>query len=89
MPFWSMTEAEMRQWVEGNPGLVYCALQEAVFNCRPPLDPPAYPPKSLALILWLLDEKGADLNARRYAGDTLIFRAPSPASARRSLGATC
>lgn len=83
--FSSMTEAELRQWVEANPGRVNDALDfysstllnAAVACCRPPLDPrDFFPSKSLELILWLLNEKGAD--ARVSLGPSLIFHARSP-----------
>jgi len=56
--FGLMTEAQIRQWVEANPtrvndwdGTGVTPLYVAVFYL-----------KSLALVLWLLDEKGADVN---------------------------
>lgn len=60
LDFFDMTEAELRAWVEANPGRRnhvdthgWTPLYSAV--CRQ---------ASLDLTLWLLDEKGADVNAR-------------------------
>lgn len=63
--FRPMNEAEMRQWVEANPGL---ANEWDVEGYR---DVEGYTPlyvaveymKNLSLVLWLLDEKGANVNA--------------------------
>jgi len=56
-PFCDMEEAEVRQWVEANPGRVngldghgFTPLYAAV--CW----------ENLPLVLWLLNEKGADAN---------------------------
>jgi len=71
--FWDMNEAELRQWVEANPArvndrdrwgntLLYVAV------CRL---------KSLSLAVWLVDAKGADVNARGKHGETPLHGAQS------------
>jgi hypothetical protein len=73
--FSKMSEAELREWVEANPGRVnemdssgdtliliaICVLQ------------------SLPLVVWLLDEKGANINARCKDGMTALYGARSVA----------
>jgi hypothetical protein len=68
-----LNEAELRQWVEANPGRVndrdkggYTPLIVAVCYI-----------KSLPLTVWLLDEKGADVNATSLCGYTPLHMAPS------------
>jgi len=69
----TMNEVELREWVEANPERV---------NDR---DSTSYTPlivavsfiKSLPLTVWLLDEKGANANARCYNGLTAIYFAHS------------
>ena len=73
MSFWDMNEAELRQWVEANPGRVnrmdrwgFTPLYVAV--CRL---------KNLSLTVWLLDEKGADVKARTKDGESPLHEARS------------
>lgn len=54
-----MTEAELRQWVEANPGL----LNEWDGTTQTPLFVAADKFQDVPLILWLVNEKGADVNA--------------------------
>lgn len=60
--FSSMTEAEVRQWVEDNPASVNATDQH---GCAP-LHAAMYHFESLALTMWLIDEKGADVNAPSF-----------------------
>lgn len=64
-----MTEAELRLWVDANPGLVN--------DCdgwgTSPLYAAAYYLESLPMVLWLLNEKGADVNARLNDGQTSLY----------------
>ena len=60
LPFNRMTEAQLRQWVEANPERV----NDRDGYGSTPLYHAARRLKSLPLIVWLLDEKGADINAR-------------------------
>lgn len=69
-----MTEAELRQWVDANPGRVNdgdqygdTALYAAVFHLN-----------SLPLALWFLDEKGADVNSQNDWGQTPLPPTPPP-----------
>ena len=71
--FWYMNEAELRQWVEANPARVNDRDRERdtlldVAVCRL---------KSLSLTVWLLDEIGADVNARSKHGITPLHVAQS------------
>ena len=59
-----MTKAELRQWVETNPGRVNEWDEDGIT----PLYAAVYHLNSLPLVLWLLDEKGADVNKRIYNG---------------------
>ena len=70
--FGDMNEAQLRQWVEANPGrvndrdwLAYTPLYVAVCFI-----------KSLPLTVLLLDEKGADVNATISGGVTPLHLAP-------------
>jgi hypothetical protein len=68
-----MNEAELRQWVEVNPGRV----NERDAEGFPPLYVAVRYIKSLPLTVWLLDEKGADVNATTSRRDTPLRMAPS------------
>ena len=57
--FASMTEPELRQWVEANPGRV----NDRDRFGHTPFNAAVYRRKSVPLILWLVKEKGADVNA--------------------------
>ena len=65
--FCSMSEAELRRWVDANPERVNdrATLRRGDGPLRgaTPLYVAACVIKSLPLVLWLLDEKGADVNA--------------------------
>ena len=54
-----MTEAKLRQWVDANPGWV----NDRDMAGETPLYVAARFKRSLPLVLWLLDDKGADVNA--------------------------
>jgi len=56
---YDMSEVELRQWVEANPGRVNEGDSEGLT----PLAAIASKEEGLALVVWLLDEKGADVNA--------------------------
>jgi len=56
--FWRMNEVQMRHWVEANPGRV----DDKDRYGRTPLYVAVRDIKSLALTVWLVDEKGADVN---------------------------
>ena len=66
-------EAELRQWVEANP--------ERVNDCdvdgRPPLFVAACVLQTLPLTVWLLDEKGADVNGTTVHGGPPLHVATS------------
>ena len=73
--FRSMTEAELRRWVNTNPTRVNdcdilgrTPLLTALHYMAPPNSP---------LVLWLL-EKGADVNAQTIDGDTPLHLKDSP-----------
>ncbi len=57
--FASMTEPELRQWVEANPGRV----NDRDRFGHTPFNAAVYRRKSVPLILWLVKETGADVNA--------------------------
>ncbi len=73
MRFEVMTEAELRQWVEANPG----GLNHWDEQGCTPLHAAAYKKKRLELVHWLLDEKGADVNATTSGGWTALHDAAS------------
>ena len=64
MRFRYMTEVQLRHPVEANPGRVNDRDEEGITllyvatRCR----------ESLSLVLWLLDEKGANVNATTLCG---------------------
>lgn len=70
--FDKMKEAELRQWVEAVPGWV----NNTDHGCTP-LYTAIVALKSLQLVLWLLDEKGADVNANDAFGLTPLHWAES------------
>ena len=61
--FRCITEAELREWVDANPGRVNDMDKWG----EPPLYEIVRDKGSLSLVMWLVDEKGADVNAR-YRG---------------------
>jgi len=68
-----MTEAELRQWVDSNPSRVNDWDDYDVT----PLYAAVYHKESLPLVLWLLDERGADVNTRVSGGQTPLHGACS------------
>lgn len=66
LSFEYMSEAQLRQWVEANPGRV----NDRDSKCYTPLSAAAVREHSLSLFVWLLDEKGADVNATTVHGYT-------------------
>jgi hypothetical protein len=68
-----MSEAELRQWVDANPGRVNDRDKSG--KGTTPLFVAALWLKSMPLVLWLLDKKGADVNAIVGGGFTVIFTA--------------
>jgi len=66
-----MTEDELRQWVDSNPSRVNDWDDYDVT----PLYAAVYHRKSLPLVLWLLDEKGADVNRRTVYAQTPLHAA--------------
>ena len=62
--FRQMSEAGLRQWVEANPGRVNDRDSEGLT----PLIAAASIKESLSLVVWLLDEKGADVNGTMADG---------------------
>jgi len=76
MVYWvfdQMGKAELQQWVDANPGRIDDRDSEGIT----PLFATAYNRKSLSLVEWLLDEKGADVNARADFGLTATHAARS------------
>jgi hypothetical protein len=74
LEFWRMSEAELRQWVEANPGRVNDRDRYGGFT---PLIAAALNDKH-SLVVWLLDKKGADVNATTAGERTAIFYAETP-----------
>ena len=84
-----MTEAELRQWVDANPGRAnpgrvndwdnygYTPLYTPTPHGITPSYAAVYLLKSLPLVLWLLDEKGVDVNSRTSYGQTPLHAAGS------------
>ena len=66
--FYRMTEAELRQWVDTNP--IHVNDWDRDYDGITPLYAAVHHIKSLSLVLWLLDEKGADVNKKIYNGQT-------------------
>ena len=74
LDFYEMDEAELRQWVEANPGRV----NDRGRYGDTPLVAAADEFKSLPLVVWLLDEQGADVNVTAADGrSALMLRPPS------------
>ena len=75
--FLLMSEAELRRWVQANPG----GVNDRDRSGRTPLSVAACHlaawRKSLSLTTWLLDEKGADVNGKSQYGNTPLHRAAS------------
>jgi len=71
--FRSLLEGELRQWVEVNPGRV----DDRDKNGETPLYMAARSLKSLSLTVWLLDKKGANVNATTSSGSTALRWAES------------
>jgi hypothetical protein len=72
LPFFHlMTRVQLRQWVEANPERV----NDRDGHDSTPLYAAARQLKSLPLVAWLLDEKGADINARAWYGNTPLHAA--------------
>lgn len=69
--FHNMSEAQLRQWVESNPE----GVDDWGSDGSTPLYVAVFKLKSLPLALWLLDEKGADVNAATSQGATLVHGA--------------
>ena len=65
-----MNEAELRQWVEANPDKVNTW---DIDGCTPLYAAAMGRHKTLQLALWLLDEKGADVNPP-------LFMLPAPST---------
>lgn len=72
--FSGMSEAELRLWVEANPGRVNDKDNQGLTA----LVWAACQLESLPLTVWLLDEKGADVNARWIGGRTVLMSTTSP-----------
>jgi len=71
--FVNMSEVELRQWVEANPGRV----NHRDRNGLTPLTAAAWN-HTRSLVVWLLDEKGADVNATTTEGNTALHCASRP-----------
>ena len=68
-----MSEAQLRQWVEANPEKVNDTDKDKLT----PLYAAVRDLKSLSLVLWLLDEKGADVDAQILRGQTVLAKTDS------------
>ena len=75
LDFDTMTEDELRQWVDASPSRVndWDWDEDGIT----PLFTAVYHMKSFPLVLWLLDEKGADVNMRVVNGQTPLHGARS------------
>jgi len=71
--FQDMNEAQLRQWVESNPGRVNDRDRHGVT----PLYAAVWFRNSLPLTVWLLDEKGPDVNGTSNNGSTPLHDARS------------
>ena len=71
--FRQMIETGLRQWVETNPGRVNDRDREGLT----PLIAAASIKESLSLVVWLLDEKGADVNGTMADGTSAFHAAGS------------
>ena len=67
------SEAQLRQWVEANPEKV----NDTDKDKHTPLYVAAHYLKSLPLVLWLLDVKGADVDAQILRGQTVLAETDS------------
>jgi len=76
LEFYYMDETELRQWVEANPGRVNDIDRNR--NGHTPLIAAACHRDSQSLVVWLLEEKGADVNALSRDGNTPLHIASSP-----------
>lgn len=65
--FYDMNEAQLQQWVEANPG----PINKMDSGGYTPLYVAACVVENLPLTVWLLDEKGADVNAARVYSSSL------------------
>lgn len=79
LSFREMSEAELRQWVEANPGRVNHRDSRGSM----PLFSAACRKEGLSLVVWLLDEKGADVNGALSNGYTPLQCAASPSTFSR------
>ena len=66
-------KAELRQWVEANPGRV----NDRDHSGETPLLAAVIYEKSLPLVVWLLDKKGADVNGTNEDGASALHYAVS------------
>ena len=73
LDFYDMTEAQLRQWVEANPGQVNG--RNNIYFGLTPLSATASRREGLSLVVWLLDEKGADVNASMALGRSALHYA--------------
>lgn len=73
VPFRGMTIVELREWVEAKPG----RIEKRDSEDFTPLYAAVMLQRDLSLVLWLLDAKGADVNARGVNGFSPLHVAPS------------
>lgn len=78
LSFYEMSEAELRQWVEANPGRVDDRDRDGFTPSWAAVDSL----RSIPLMTWLLDEKGADVNATYINGSTLLHSTYTLTSSR-------
>ena len=71
--FWCMSKAQLWQWVEANPGRV----NDRDMDGYTPLTAAVAYKKGMSLIMWLLDEKGVDVNATTLYGSSALHYANS------------